>query len=189
LWGTLIAFPRRYGYTDGMNKSELRAHLVGDNVLALIEIPRGSKNKYEWDEDLGGVALSRVLYQSVAYPAEYGFIPGTLAEDGDALDVVVLIDQPTFPGCLMRVRPIGILRLRQEGERDDKVLCVPVADPLYSETHDIGDIPAHRLVEIKHFFATYTELEGREVEVGDWENALAAMDEIRECLVSEDQRD
>ena len=154
-------------------------------VTALIEIPRGSKNKYEWDEELGGVALSRVLYQSVAYPAEYGFIPGTVAEDGDALDVVVLIDQPTFPGCYMKVRPIGILRLRQEGERDDKVLCVPVADPLYNDTLDLGDVPAHRLVEIRHFFATYTELEGREVEVGEWENAAAAVAEIHECILPE----
>ncbi len=161
----------------------MRAHLDGDSVMALIEIPRGSKNKYEWNEEMGGVALSRVLYQSVAYPAEYGFIPGTLAEDGDALDVIVLIDQPTFPGCFMRVRPIGVLRLHQEGERDDKVLCVSVADPLYADTHDIGDISPHRLLEIRHFFATYTELEGREVVVGEWENAQAAMDEIRECLL------
>jgi inorganic pyrophosphatase len=150
-----------------------------------VEIPRGSKNKYEWDEALGGVALSRVLYQSVAYPAEYGFIPGTIAEDGDALDVVILIDQPTFPGCYIKVRPIGILRLRQEGERDDKVLCVPVADPLYAQTHDIEDVPAHRLIEIQHFFATYTELEGREVEVGEWENAAAAIAEIDECILPE----
>lgn len=153
--------------------------------MALIEIPRGSKNKYEWDDDMEGIALSRVLYQSVAYPAEYGFIPGTLADDGDALDVVVLIDQPTFPGCLMRVRPIGILRLRQENERDDKVLCVAVSDPLYNGTCNLSDIPPHRLVEIRHFFATYTELEGREVEVGDWEDAEAAMDEIKECLLPE----
>lgn len=163
-------------------KSDMNPHLEDGSVTVLIEIPRGSKNKYEWDEEMEGVALSRVLYQSVAYPAEYGFIPGTMADDGDALDVVVLIDQPTFPGCLMRVCPIGILRLRQEGERDDKVLCVAVTDPLYADTHDIGDIPPHRLLEIRHFFATYTELEGREVEVGEWENAQAAMDEIRECL-------
>lgn len=166
-------------------KSDMNPHLEDGSVTALIEIPRGSKNKYEWDEEMEGVALSRVLYQSVAYPAEYGFIPGTMADDGDALDVVVLIDQPTFPGCLMRVRPIGILRLRQEGERDDKVLCVAVSDPLYADTRDIGDIPPHRLLEIRHFFATYTELEGREVEVGEWENAQAAMDEIRECLKAE----
>ena len=166
-----------------MKISEMKPRLQGNSVMALIEIPRGSKNKYEWDEEMQGVALSRVLYQSVAYPAEYGFIPGTIADDGDALDVVVLIDQPTFPGCLMRVRPIGILRLRQEGERDDKVLCVAVSDPLYAETTDITDIPSHRLIEIRHFFATYTELEGREVEVGDWEDAAAAMEEIRECLL------
>lgn len=166
-----------------MKKSEMRPHFRDNSVTALIEIPRGSKNKYEWDEEMEGVALSRVLYQSVAYPAEYGFIPGTLADDGDALDVVVLIDQPTFPGCLMRVRPIGILRLRQEGERDDKVLCVAVSDPLYAGTNDITDIPPHRLLEIRHFFATYTELEGREVEVGDWEDAKEAMDEIKECLL------
>ena len=171
-----------------MDKKDLTLHREGDSVLALIEIPRGSKNKYEWDEELGGVALSRVLYQSVAYPTEYGFIPGTLADDGDALDVVVLIDQPTFPGCLMRVRPIGILRLVQEGERDDKVLCVPVADPLYADTHSIADIPAHRLVEIRHFFATYTELEGKEVEVGEWEDAQAAFDEIDECAEAHDKR-
>ena len=168
-----------------MKKSDMKPRLEGNSAMALIEIPRGSKNKYEWDEEMGGVALSRVLYQSVAYPAEYGFIPGTLADDGDALDVVVLIDQPTFPGCLMRVRPIGILRLRQEGERDDKVLCVAVSDPLYADTVDITDIPSHRLIEIRHFFATYTELEGREVEVGDWEDAAAAMEEIRECLLPE----
>ena len=168
-----------------MKKSSMKPRLEEASVMALIEIPRGSKNKYEWDDDMEGIALSRVLYQSVAYPAEYGFIPGTLADDGDALDVVVLIDQPTFPGCLMRVRPIGILRLRQEGERDDKVLCVAVSDPLYANTCNIDDIPAHRLVEIKHFFATYTELEGREVEVGDWEDAHAAMEEIKECLLPE----
>jgi len=166
-----------------MQKSDMKPRLQDGSVMALIEIPRGSKNKYEWDEEMQGVALSRVLYQSVAYPAEYGFIPGTLADDGDALDVIVLIDQPTFPGCWMRVRPIGILRLRQEGERDDKVLCVAVTDPLYADTMDITDIPAHRLLEIRHFFATYTELEGREVEVGDWEDAKEAMDEIKECLL------
>ena len=168
-----------------MKKSSMKPHLEDGSVMALIEIPRGSKNKYEWDDDMEGIALSRVLYQSVAYPAEYGFIPGTLADDGDALDVVVLIDQPTFPGCLMRVRPIGILRLRQEGERDDKVLCVAVSDPLYANTCTLSDIPSHRLLEIRHFFATYTELEGREVEVGEWEDAEAAMDEIKECLLPE----
>jgi len=168
-----------------MYRSNVHQKIVDDSVVALIEIPRGSKNKYEWDEEMGGVALSRVLYQSVAYPAEYGFIPGTLAEDGDALDVVVLIDQPTFPGCFMRVRPIGILRLKQEEERDDKVLCVPVADPLYANTHDLDDIPPHRLLEIRHFFATYTELEGREVEVGEWENAASAMKSIQDCLIPE----
>lgn len=168
-----------------MKKSDMKPMIQDGSVMALIEIPRGSKNKYEWNEEMEGVALSRVLYQSVAYPAEYGFIPGTLADDGDALDVVVLIDQPTFPGCLMRVRPIGILRLTQEGERDDKVLCVSVADPLYANTRDIGDIAPHRLIEIRHFFATYTELEGREVEVGGWEDASEAMDEIVECLLPE----
>jgi inorganic pyrophosphatase len=151
-------------------------------IMALIEIPRGSKNKYEWNEEVGGVALSRVLMQSVAYPAEYGFIPGTMAGDGDPLDVVVLIDEPTFPGCYMRVRPIGILKLRQEGEQDDKILCVPVTDPLYAQTFNLEDVPSHRLLEIQHFFATYTELEGREVEVGGWENADAARREIVDCL-------
>jgi inorganic pyrophosphatase len=166
-----------------MKKTELTPCLRDNCVMALIEIPRGSKNKYEWDEEMGGVALSRVLYQSVAYPAEYGFIPGTKAGDGDALDVIVMIDQPTFPGCFMRVRPVGILRLHQEGEQDDKILCVPVADPLYAHTTDLDDVPPHRLLEIKHFFATYTELEGREVVVGDWEGAAVAMQEILDCML------
>ncbi|MGO8672757.1 MAG: inorganic diphosphatase [Capsulimonadaceae bacterium] len=168
-----------------MDKAKANPGLRDNSVMALIEIPRGSKNKYEWNEEMQAVALSRVLYQSVAYPAEYGFIPGTKAGDGDELDVVVLIDQPTFPGCLMRVRPVGILRLHQEGEEDDKVLCVPVADPLYAQTCDISDVPPHRLLEIRHFFATYTELEGREVVVGGWEGAQAAIEEIERCLLPE----
>jgi inorganic pyrophosphatase len=170
-----------------MKQKRMRPQLTAESVMALIEIPRGSKNKYEWNDEMECVMLSRVLFQSVAYPTEYGFIPGTLAPDGDALDILVLIDQPTFPGCCMRVRPIGVLRMTQQGKRDDKILSVAITDPLYAQTRDIADIPPHRLVEVRHFFATYTELEGRNVEVEEWGNAAAAMAAITECLLPDNE--
>ena len=121
-------------------------------VTAVIEIPRGSRNKYELDKDTGMMKLDRVLYSAVHYPGDYGFIPRTLFEDGDPLDILVRINEPTFPGCLIEVRPIGVLRMLDKGEPDDKILAVPAADPFHNEYFDIADLPQHYLAEIEHFF-------------------------------------
>ena len=114
----------------------------------LIEIAAGSKNKYEFDKDLGALALDRVLASSVVYPYDYGFIPNTLADDGDPLDGMVIIDEPTFPGCVIAARPIGMMEMIDGGERDEKILCVPDKDPRYAHVKSLKDIPQHRLDEI-----------------------------------------
>ncbi|WP_390624706.1 inorganic diphosphatase [Anthocerotibacter panamensis] len=134
----------------------------------LIEIPGGSHNKYEFDKDLGTFALDRVLYSAVYYPADYGFIPNTLGDDGDPLDAMVLIDQPTFPGCLIAARPIGALGMIDGGEGDEKILCVPAKDPRFSTVKTLADIAQHRLDEISEFFLTYKRLEKKSVEITGW---------------------
>ena len=121
-------------------------------VNLLIEIPAGSKNKYEFDKDLNAFALDRVLYSSVQYPYDYGFIPNTLADDGDPLDGMVLIDQPTFPGCVILARPIGMLEMIDSGDRDEKLLCVPGDDPRFRDVKSLDDVAQHRLDEIAEFF-------------------------------------
>ena len=120
-------------------------------INVLIEIPAGSKNKYEFDKDLNAFALDRVLFSSVQYPYDYGFVPNTLADDGDPLDGMVIIDQPTFPGCVIAARPIGMLEMIDGGDRDEKILCVPSEDPRYNKVKSIKDIAPHRLDEIAEF--------------------------------------
>ena len=134
---------------------------VPEVVYAVIEIPKGSRNKYEYDKDMEAFALDRVLYSPFHYPAEYGIIPQTLWDDGDPMDIIVLMDQPTFPGCLIEARPIGIMRMidsaslsPQSRESDDKILSVPVNDPKYNNVKSIDDIPKAILDEIAHFFKT-----------------------------------
>jgi len=134
----------------------------------LIEIPGGSHNKYEFDKDLGVLALDRVLFSAVYYPADYGFVPNTLGDDGDPLDALVLMDQPTFPGCLIAARPIGALGMIDGGEGDEKILCVPAKDPRYSAVKTLADIAQHRLDEISEFFLTYKRLEKKSVEITGW---------------------
>ncbi len=129
------------------------------SVLAFIEIPRGSRNKYEFDEELGRLKLDRVLYSSVHYPTDYGFIPETLAEDGDHLDILVLMQEPTFPGCIIEARPIGGLDMADEKGSDFKVLAVPVGDPRYHQVTDWTSLGEHWLREIETFFDTYKLLE------------------------------
>jgi inorganic pyrophosphatase len=152
-------------------------------ITAVVEIPAGSRNKYELDKDSGLIRLDRVLYSAVHYPGDYGFIPRTLAEDGDPCDVLVLLNEPTFPGCQIDTRPIGVLRLLDRGEPDDKILAVPCHDPFYGEYFDIADIPQHYLREVEHFFGIYKDLEGKRMEVIGWEKsepaAQAVMDGIR----------
>jgi len=147
---------------------------------AYIEIPRGGRNKYEVDKATGALKFDRLLYSAVHYPGDYGFVPRTLAEDGDPLDVLVVITDPTFPGCLMEVRPLGMFLMRDEKGMDQKILAVPVSDPYMEELHDLDDVPPHTLREIDHFFAVYKELEGKETVTGGWhglEDAVAVIEE------------
>ena len=154
-----------------------------EEVTVYVEIPSGSRNKYELDKDTGLLRLDRVLYSAVHYPGDYGFIPRTLAEDGDPCDVLVLLNEPTFPGCQIDARPIGVLRMLDRGEHDDKILAVPVHDPFYSEYFDIADIPQHYLKEVEHFFHIYKDLEGKRVQTVGWEKSLAAVTAIRDGIV------
>ena len=152
-------------------------------VEALIEIPRGSRNKYEYDERRGRIRLDRVLYSSVHYPTDYGFIPDTLAGDGDHLDILVLTQEPTFPGCLIEARPIGGLGMADEKGADFKVLAVPVGDPRFAGTWTLTDLSPHWLREIETFFETYKLLEPKQTEVLGWhtvEEAWAIIERTRE---------
>ncbi len=151
--------------------------MAQDNLAAvevIVEIPRGSRNKYEIDHTTGLVHLDRVLYSSVHYPADYGFIPGTKAADGDPLDALVIVQEPTFPGCHMKIRPIGVLLMRDEMGIDEKILGVPVADPRFDGINDISDLQKHWLVEIDNFFNIYKTLEDKESSVEGWKGAEEA---------------
>jgi inorganic pyrophosphatase len=152
-------------------------------IEVVIEIPRGSRNKYEYDHERGILRLDRVLYSSVHYPTDYGFVPGTLSGDGDPLDVLVVVDEPTFPGCHVRVRPIGTLTMFDEKGMDEKILAVPEDDPRYKEIRDLPDLPEHWPREIAAFFRTYKELQGVQTDVRDWSAAAAAWKIIEECRV------
>ena len=151
-------------------------------VNVLIEIPAGSKNKYEFDKDLNAFALDRVLYASVHYPYDYGFIPNTLADDGDPLDGMVIMDQPTFPGCVIAARPIGMLGMIDGGDSDEKILCVPDKDPRYANVTSLKDIAQHRLDEIAEFFRTYKNLEKKETKITGWEDVDAVKPLVEECI-------
>jgi inorganic pyrophosphatase len=143
-------------------------------IEVVVEIPRGSRNKYEFDKARGVFVLDRVLYSSVHYPTDYGFVAGTLAEDGDALDALVVVDEPTFPGCHIIARPIGVLDMQDEKGPDQKILAVPLGDPRFASIRDIRDIDPHWLREIENFFQTYKALEDKWTDVVGWEDAAAA---------------
>jgi inorganic pyrophosphatase len=143
-------------------------------VTAVIEIPTNERNKYELDKRLGVFRLDRVLHSAVHYPGDYGFIPRTLGEDGDPLDVLVLMTIPVFTGCLVDARPIGLFHLVDSGVADEKVLAVPVGDPHSDGLHELSDIPQHYLKEIEHFFRVYKDLEGTHTETRGFEGAAAA---------------
>lgn len=148
----------------------------------LIEIPAGSKNKYEFDKDLNAFALDRVLYSSVQYPYDYGFVPNTLADDGDPLDGMVIMDQPTFPGCVIPARPIGMLIMIDGGDRDEKILCVPAKDPRYNDVKTLADIAPHRLEEIAEFFRSYKNLEKKITEIRGWEGVDAVQTLVKKSI-------
>jgi inorganic pyrophosphatase len=137
-------------------------------IEMVVEIPRGSRNKYEVDHERHIFRLDRVLYSSVHYPTDYGFVPGTLSLDGDPLDVLVVVDEPTFTGCHVRARPIGTLIMVDEKGEDEKILAVPHDDPRFNETRRLGDLATHWPLEIAAFFRTYKELQGVQTEVRDW---------------------
>ncbi len=147
-------------------------------VLAFIEIPKGSRNKYEYDKELRAFKLDRVLYSSVHYPTDYGYIPETLWEDGDPLDILVLVNEPTFSGCMIESRPIGGLDMSDEKGSDFKVLAVPCSDPRFSNVHSLEDLPEHLLKEISNFFETYKILEEKETEILGWHDATESLAKI-----------
>src|ERR1700693_1067173 len=144
-----------------------------------IEIPRGSRDKYEGDHHSALIRLDRTLFTATQYPADYGFIPGTLGEDGDPLDALVLVLEPTFPGCLILSRPIGMFRMRDEKGGDDKILCVPATDPRQEHLRDLHHLPEFDRLEIEHFFLIYKQLEpGKSVEGTSWADRAAAAAEV-----------
>ncbi len=147
---------------------------VPQRVNAVIEIPKGSVNKYEYDKELHVFRLDRTLFSPVHYPGDYGFIPSTLGDDGDPLDVLVLLESATFPGCLMEVRPIGVLRMLDQGKGDEKILAVAESDPVYREVNDYPQMFTHTLREIEHFFSVYKSLEGKKTEIAGWDSVETA---------------
>jgi len=145
----------------------------------LIEIPKGQRNKYEVDHVTGRIRLDRMLFTSTRYPADYGFIEDTLGEDGDPLDALVLLEEPTFPGCVIRARALGMFRMKDEAGGDDKVLCVPATDPRMEHLRDIHHVPEFDRLEIQHFFEVYKDLEpGKSVEGATWAGRTEAEAEI-----------
>lgn len=159
---------------------------LGDNVPhefnIVVEIPKDGTQKYEFDHELNVFRLDRSLYTSVHYPGDYGFLPKTLSEDGDPLDVIVKCDKPTFTGCIMTVRPIGVLRMIDKGANDYKILAVPVGDPRTAHTHDIDDLSSHFKDEIDHFFSVYKDLEGKESNTDGWGNKKEAINVIERAV-------
>lgn len=168
---------------------ELRAGpSIPDVVYAIVEIPKGSRNKYEYNKQDGLIKLDRVLYSSLHYPGDYGLIPHTFCEDGDPLDILVMINEPTFAGCIIEARPIGVFRMLDRGEADNKILAVPARDPISGGYHDIADIPQHFLAEVAHFFQVYKDLEGARTNPGAWDGAEAAKAEIHEAIALYESR-
>ncbi len=152
---------------------------MADQLHAVVEIPKGSRNKYEWDPELGAIRFDRFLFSSVVYPTDYGFIPDTLAGDGDPLDAVICVSEPTFPGCLIWVNAVGLLEMRDEKGPDEKVLCVPCHDPNWASIEDLEDLPAQLRSEIANFFSIYKQLEFKEVNVAGWHAREAAYEAIQ----------
>ena len=151
------------------------------DVSVLVEIPKWSRNKYEYDKRAGRIRFDRMLFSSVHYPSDYGFIQGTLASDGDPLDALVLVWEPTFPGCAIEARPVGVFNMLDEGVSDEKILCVPLHDPLWGHVNGLKDVPPHLLKEIGHFFAIYKDLEGKRTTALGWNGKATAVKLIREA--------
>lgn len=155
---------------------------MDDALDIVVEIPRGSRNKYEYDHEQGVMRLDRRLFSATVYPADYGFVPETLAEDGDPLDALVLLEEPTFPGCWVTVRPVGVLWMTDDAGPDAKLICVEAHDPRYSDVTDLDGIQPELLAEIRHFFEVYKTLEpDKYSNPGGYEGRAAAWAEIEAC--------
>lgn len=164
------------------NKTEKMSKKKDLTFDVLIEIPKGSRNKYEYDFTLNKIRFDRTLFSSMMYPGDYGFIPETLALDQDPLDVLVLGTEPTYPMVVMEVKPIGVFHMADEKGPDEKIICVPVSDPVWGKRNDISDLNPHRIKEIEHFFQVYKDLEEKKVDVGGWGNAEEAVEIYHKCV-------
>lgn len=151
-------------------------------VDAFIEIPTGSQNKYEYDKKRNAFVLDRVLFSPMHYPTEYGFLEGTLALDGDPLDILVITSFPTFPGCVIESRVVGVLIMSDDKGQDEKLLAVPTSDPRFKDVTGLKDIPEHKLKEIAHFFQVYKDLENKTTKIEGWEDADFAKSLYEECV-------
>jgi inorganic pyrophosphatase len=164
-----------------MSNSDNETYQEADTVDVLVEIPRGSRNKYEFDHKKGRIKLDRVLYSSVHYPTDYGLIPETLSPDGDELDALIMVEEPTFPGCLVMARPIGVLIMEDEKGEDSKILAVPNGDPRFAHVRGLSDVAQHWLKEIENFFATYKYLQDVKTNLKGWDDVDVAWRVIEEA--------
>ena len=165
----------RFGYSCAVEASQ------PEPVLVLIEIPKGSRNKYELNQETGQFELDRRIFAAVNYPTEYGFVQGTRTEEGEELDALVAVSEPTFPGCAIRVNPIAVLRMYSGDTPNHKVLGVPIADPAWSSLEGADDLPGDLAQEIEHFFQTYTDLEGKDWRIEGWGTREEAVEVIEEA--------
>jgi inorganic pyrophosphatase len=155
--------------------------MAEESLTCFVEIPKGSRNKYEYDHERDCIVLDRFLFSSMVYPTDYGFIPDTLGLDGDPLDAMVCVSEPTFPGCLIDVKPIALFRMEDDKGVDDKVLCVPLQDPAWNTLEELDDMPDQLRQEIAHFFSVYKDLEQKKVKVDGWYSREDAWTEIKEA--------
>lgn len=158
------------------------SRITRNDFIAVIEIEKGSKKKYELDKETGHLILDRILYTSTHYPANYGLIPRTYADDGDPLDVLLLCSEVIQPLSLVRCYPIGVITMKDQGRLDEKIIAIPFHDPTYNTYHDVSELPAHIFTEMSHFFSVYKNLEDKETVVDELEGAEAAKEVIQKCL-------
>jgi inorganic pyrophosphatase len=151
-------------------------------LVCVVEIPKGGRNKYEYDPKLEGIKFDRLLISAATYPTDYGYLRGTLGLDGDPLDALVCLSEPTFPGCLIPIKPVGMFKMTDEKGIDDKIICVPLHDPYWNVHEDYTDLPLPLRQEIEQFFSIYKEIEGKDVDIGGWASAADAAREIEQAL-------
>jgi inorganic pyrophosphatase len=160
-----------------------------ETFIVRVEIPKGSRNKYEYDEELDAIKLDRFLFSSMVYPTDYGYFPEAMGEDGDPLDAMVCVSEATFPGCVIEVNPIALFKMEDDGKVDDKILCVPTQDPAWNGLHELDDLPDQLKDEIEHFFSVYKDLEQKKVKVEGWfsrSDAIEVIEKARERQSSGD---